>query len=147
MDTTPATAGTVLRCGLPFRPPAAGVLTLTGWFPATAASGQGTVSGTVEATSRVAVQGVSTPRADVFLVRNGRVATMPMPQDSLGIRWDLAPGETKRLPGDAALVSCDAPAGGPVSPGDYQLYARILLTPDDGAAVESFGGPWTLKVR
>jgi hypothetical protein len=34
-----------------------------------------------------------------------------------------------------------------VGPGSYELYARVVLTPDDGAAVESFGGPWPLRVR
>jgi hypothetical protein len=64
----------------------------------------------------------------------------------MGIRWDLAPGRTERLPGEATLVSCD-PGGGSVRPGTYELYARVVITPDDGAGVESFGGPWPLEVR
>jgi hypothetical protein len=146
MDPTPTTGTAIPGCGRPFRPPAGGALTLTGRFPATAPAGQGSVTGTVEATSRVAVRGVLTPSADVFLVRDGRVATMPVPQDSMGVRWDLAPGESKWLPGEATLISCE-PAGGSVRPGSYQLYARVLIAPDDGAAVESFGGPWPLQVR
>lgn len=142
----PVIGTTALECGQPFRPPAGGGLTLTGRFPATAPAGERAVTGTVEVTSREAVRGVVTPRADVFLVRDGRVATVPMAQDLMGIRWDLAPGKIEHLPGEARLVSCD-PGGGSVRPGTYELYARVVFTPDDGAGVESFGGPWPLELR
>jgi hypothetical protein len=141
---------TTLECGRPFRLPRAGSLTLTGRFPATAAAGERAVAGTVEVTIRaageVAVRAVGAPRADVFLVRDGRVATMPMAQDAMGVRWDLTPGKVERLPGEATLVSCD-PAGGRVRAGTYELYARVVITPDSGAAVQAFGGPWPLEVR
>lgn len=147
MDPTPVAGITVLECGKPFRPPpTGGPLTLAGRFPAAAQAGEREVTGTVEATGRVAVRGVVAPHAEVFLVRHGRVATVPVPQDLAGVRWDLARGKTERLPGEATLVSCD-PAGGPVPPGTYELYARVVFTPDDGAGVESFGGPWSLEVR
>ena len=32
-------------------------------------------------------------------------------------------------------------------PGGYELYARVVVTPDDGAAQRAFGGPWPLRVR
>jgi hypothetical protein len=64
----------------------------------------------------------------------------------MGLRWDLAPGRTQRLAGEATLLSC-GPGGGPVPPGIYELYARVVFTPDDGPGVESFGGPWPLQVR
>jgi hypothetical protein len=137
---------TVLECGQPFTPAAGGVLTLTGRFPTTVGTGERVVSGTVEATSRVAVRGVVAPDAEVFLVRHGRIATLPVPQDLMGVRWDLAPGKVERVPGKATLVSCD-PGSGLVGPGSYDLYTRVVLTPDDGVSTESFGGPWPLEVR
>lgn len=146
MDPVPFIGAIVLECGQPFRPPAGGGLTLTGSFPATVRAGEPAVTGTVEVTSRKEARGVTSPGADVFLVRDGRVATVPVPQDAIGVRWDLAPGRTERLPAEATLVSCD-PGGGTVPPGTYELYARVLFTPDDGVGVESFGGPWPLEVR
>jgi hypothetical protein len=155
----PASAGgiTALGCGRPFRVPAgAGPLTLTGRFPAAVTAGAQVVSGVVEVTSRVPVRGVVLPRAEVFLVRDGRVATMPVLQDAMGLRLELAPGRTEQLPGEATLASCE-PGTGPVPPGTYQLYARVVLAPDGGApdggapdggaSVESFGGPWALEVH
>ncbi|EIV96355.1 hypothetical protein FraQA3DRAFT_6244 [Frankia sp. QA3] len=145
-EAASSTGVTVIECGRPFRPPAGGRLILRGRFPAEAEAADRAVAGTVEVTSGVALHGVGAPRADVFLVRDGRVATLPVPQDALGVRWDLAPGKITRLSGEATLVACD-PAGGLVRPGGYDLYARVLFTPDDGAGVESFGGPWPLDVR
>jgi hypothetical protein len=146
MDPAPVTGTTALRCGQPFRRPAGGGLTLTGRFPTTAPAGERAVSGTVEVTSAAALRGVVTPYADVFLVRDGRVETTPLPQDAMGVRWDLVPGKSERLPGEATLVSCE-PGGGSVRPGTYELYARVVVIPDDGAAVAVYGGPWTLEVR
>jgi len=138
---------TALGCGRPFRVPAgAGPLTLTGRFPAAAPAGAQVVGGVVEVASRVPVRGVVLPQAEVFLVRDGRVATMPVLQDALGLRLELAPDRAERLTGEATLMSCQ-PGAGPVPPGSYQLYARVVFTPDDGASVESFGGPWPLQVR
>jgi len=146
VDPTPATHTTALECGQPFTSSAGGGLTLTGRFPATVPAGERAVTGTVEITSRAAVRGVLTPRADVFLVRDGRIATVPVAQDASGVEWDLAPGKVESMPGDVALVSC-GPDGGSVRPGTYELYARVVMTSDDGASVESFGGPWPLDVR
>jgi hypothetical protein len=146
VDPAPSAGTTAPKCGQPFRPPPAGGLTLTGRFPATTPAGERVVTGTVEVTSRVAVRGVVSPNADVFLVQDGRVATMPVPKDAMGVLWDLAPGETKRLPGEATLVSCD-PGSGPLRPGSYELYAWVTIIPDNGGRVESFGGPWPLEVR
>ena len=138
-------AGDVI-CGRPFQLPAPVGLRLVARFPESVPAGRQTLSGTVEVTGREAMRGVAPAAADVFLVRDDRVVTAPVAQDALGIRWELAAGETRTMPALASLVSCE-PDGGPLAPGDYQLYARVVVTPDDGAAQRGFGGPWRLRVR
>lgn len=135
-----------VACGRPFRLPASGGLRFTGRFADSVPAGQQMLRGTIKVTSRQAVRGVAAPAADVFLVREGRVVTMPLAQDAIGVRWDLAAGETRRMAATASLVSCE-PEGGPLPPGGYELYARVVLTPDDGPAQRAFGGPWRLRVR
>jgi hypothetical protein len=103
------------------------------------------VTGTVEVTGRRAVRGVVAPRAQGFLVRDGRVVSMPMAQDLSGVRWDLAPGAVGRLPADAVLVSCE-PGGGPLPPGRYELWTRLVVTPDDGPGVTTVAGPSSLEI-
>ncbi|GAB1688705.1 hypothetical protein [Krasilnikovia sp. M28-CT-15] len=145
MEPAPDPNDTAPRCGQPVRAPAAGPLTLTGRFPATVAATAPTVSGTVDVTSHAPVHGVGAPRADVFLVVNGRVATEPMPQDAVGVRWDLAAGQSKKVPADGVLAACE-PGGDRLSPGTYQMYVRVAVTPDDGAPVTAQGGPWPLEL-
>ena len=136
-----------VRCGRPIDLPAPGGLRLAGRFPETVPAGRPTVGGIVEVTSREAVRGVAAPAADVFLVRDDQVVTMPMAQDAIGVRWELAAGETRRMPATASLVSCE-PDGGPLPPGRYELYARVVLTADDdGPPQTAFGGPWPLRLR
>jgi hypothetical protein len=144
MEPTPATGATAIDCGQPFALPAEGPLALAGEFPAEVASGQPTVSGTVEVLSTQELRGVAPPGADVFLVRDGRVVTTPLPQDAIGVVWAVGAGETKSLPGEVALASCDS--GEPLEPGVYQVYVRLMVIPDSGGSVESFGGPWPLEV-
>ncbi|SDY99627.1 hypothetical protein SAMN05444365_104487 [Micromonospora pattaloongensis] len=145
VTVNPSTA-TTIECGQPFRPPVDVALTMTVQFPTAVSAGVDSVGGTVEVTSREAVRGVGTPRAGGFLVRDGRVVTVPPAQDAAGVRWELAPGEPLRLPGDVSLVSCAA-GGNTVGPGTYELYSRVVFTPDGGSTVESFGGPWPIEVR
>jgi hypothetical protein len=140
---TPSIGG--IACGQEFRESASGELTMVARFPASAAAADGVVTGTVEVTSKRAVQGVVSPRAQAFLVRDGRVVSMPVVQDLSGVRWDLASGAVERLPADAALVSCE-PGGAPLPPGRYELYARLMVTPDDGPGVVSVAGPWPLEI-
>jgi hypothetical protein len=135
-----------VRCGRPFQLPAPAGLRLVARFPESVPAGQQTLSGTVDITSRNALQGVAPAAADVFLVRDDRVVTTPVAQDAIGIRWELAAGETRAMPALASLVSCE-PDGGPLPPGDYELYARVVVSPYDGAAQRAFGGPWRLRVR
>ena len=137
--------GDELVCGEPFRAPEAGDLTLVAEFPSSAAAADGVVTGTVEVTSKRGVAGVAGPRAQAFLVREGRVVSMPMAQDLSGVRWDLAGGAVERLPADAALVSCE-PGGAPLPPGSYELWARLVVTPDDGPGVTSVAGPWPIEI-
>lgn len=126
-------------------------MTLTGRFPAVVSSSEQAVSGTVEvASEKELVRGVVTRNADVFLVRSGRIATLPLPQDLVGMRLELAPGKVEKLPAQATLSPCDpggAAADGSLPPGTYELYARVVLNHDDGSSLESIGGPWLLEVR
>ena len=135
-----------VRCGRPIELPAEGALRLVGRFPQSVPAGQRTVAGVIEVTSREPVRGVAAPAADVFLVRDGQVVTTPLAQDAIGVRWELAAGETKKMPALASLMSCDADAG-PLPPGPYELYARVVLTPYGGPAQTAFGGPWRLRLR
>jgi hypothetical protein len=135
-----------VRCGHPFRLPAPVGLRMVARFPDSVPAGEQTLSGIVEVTSRNPMRGVAAAAADVFLVRDDRVVTTPMPQDAIGIRWELAAGGTRTVPALASLVSCE-PDGGPLPPGRYELYARLVVTPDDGVAQPAFGGPWRLRVR
>jgi hypothetical protein len=135
-----------VRCGRPFQLPGGIGLRLLARFPESVPAGQQTLSGTVEVTSREAMRGVAPAAADVFLVLDDRVVTTPVAQDAIGIRWELELGETRTMPALASLASCE-PEGGPLPPGDYELYARVVVTPDDGAARPAFGGPWRLRVR
>jgi hypothetical protein len=139
-------SSSAVTCGQQFQPPTAGRLMLAGKFPTAVLTGVRMISGTVEVRTQDVVRGTVAPGADVFLVRDGRVATVPVPHDLTGIQWNLGPGKIEHLPGQAALVSC-APGGGPVRPGTYELYARVVITQDDGTPVESFGGPWPLEVH
>ncbi len=136
----------VVECGRVFRSPGGGALALTGRFPAWLPVGAATVSGTVGVSSAGVVRGVISPRADVLLVRDGRVVAVPLPRDLLGVRLDLLPGETWELPGETALVSCE-PGGALLSAAWYELYVRVVLSRDDGDLVESVGGPWVLELR
>jgi hypothetical protein len=151
VDRPPSSVPTALECGQPFRPPAGGKLTLTGRFPAVVSSSEQAVSGTVEvAVGDEVVRGVVTRDADVFLVRNGRIATLPLPQDLVGMRLELGAGMVERLPAQATLSPCDPGGGtaaGSLPPGTYELYARVVLHHDDGSSLESIGGPWPLEVR
>ena len=135
-----------VRCGRRFELPAPGDLRLLARFPESVPAGQQALSGTVGITSRKAMRGVWPAAADVFVVRDDQVVTTPLAQDAIGMRGELAAGETKTLPALASLVTC-GPDGGPLPPGEYELYARVVMAPDAGAAQRAFGGPWRLRVR
>ncbi|GAA1801751.1 hypothetical protein GCM10009682_24570 [Luedemannella flava] len=129
-------------CGQPLPDRPGGSLTVTGRFPASAPADQATIAGTVEVTGREAVRGVSGRGAEVFVVRDGRVVAVPGWQDAAGVVWDLAPGSSKSLPADVTPGTCR-----PLTPGTYELYARVVVTADDGARIQGVGGPWPLELR
>ncbi|MFY1636650.1 hypothetical protein ACN27F_25800 [Solwaraspora sp. WMMB335] len=145
VDATHGTSDDLLGCGQLFDVPADGVLTVAAQLPRTASAADRMVTGAVEVTSQRPVRGVVGQRAEMFLVRDGRVVGVPLPQDLLGVQWDLAAGQVEQLPGDVTLMSCE-PGAGSVPPGDYEVYARVTIVPDDGPAMPSFGGPWSLRV-
>ena len=135
----------VLECGAAVLP-TGGVLTLTGHFPSAVSAKEQTVEGTVAvAAKRGKVRGVVTPQAEAFLVRDGRIVTLPMAQDAVGQSLDLADGKVEKMPAMATLVPCSG--GGVLTPGTYDLYVRVMLNHDDGTRVDSLGGPWPLEVR
>ena len=144
-------APTALECDRPFRRPSGDGLTLTGRFPTVVSSSERVLSGTVDVGGESeVVRGVVTPTADAFLVRDGRIATLPLPQDLVGMRLELSPGKVERLSAQAALSPCgqgDDGADGSLLPGAYELYVRVVLNHDDGSSLESIGGPWPLEVR
>jgi hypothetical protein len=135
-----------VECGRPFQLRAVSGLSVVARFPERVRAGQQAVTGRVEVTSRDPMRAVAAPAADVFLVRDGQVVGMPVPQDAIGVRWELAAGETRSVPATASLVWCE-PKGGPLAAGRYELHARLVLTRDDGATQQAVGGPWPLEVR
>ena len=134
-----------LECGARFDPATGGALSVTGRFPAAASADEQMVHGTVEIVALGAAQGVVTPQAEAFLVREGRIVTLPVPQDSIGRRLDLTEGSVERMPAMAALVPCSE--GDMLASGTYDLYVRVVLNRDDGTRADSLGGPWPLEVR
>ena len=148
MDTEQSQAASQpgeVACGRPFQLPASTRLRLTARFPKSVRASQQVVSGTAEVTSEKALRGVAAAAADAFLVRDGRVVTMPLPQDAMGVRWELAADAKKSVPAIASLLSCER-GGEPLAPGDYELYAQFVLTPDDGAPITGYSAPLALRV-
>ena len=147
VDRIPGTTPTPLLCGGPFRLPATrALLTVSGQFPGRVAAKDGSVSSQVDVTAGGAVRGVMAPSADGFLVRGGRIVTLPAPQDLMGVRLTLAPGAAHRLPAVVNLQPCAAGTA-VLPPGPYELYVRVVVNRDDGSAFESFGGPWAIEVE
>jgi hypothetical protein len=146
MNSSQGPVGTALACGQPFPTSTEKGLTFAGRFPATVAVAERRLTGTVAITSQISLRGMVTPRADLFLVRSGRVVTLPVPQDLVGVLWDLSPGDAISMPGEATLISCDA-GKALLSPGGYQLFARVVVVPDQGDRAEFLGGPWPVELR
>ncbi len=143
----PASPGPgVLECGAPFEPTTGGELTVTGRFPAAVSPDEQVVSGSVEVAAKQGeAGGVVTPQAEAFLVRDGLVATLPVPQDSIGMTLDLADGKVERMPATASLAACSG--DGALGTGTYDLYVRVVLNHDDGSRTDSLGGPYPVEVR
>ncbi len=144
LPTSPAPG--VLECGAPAGKLARGVLTLTAHFPSVVSADEEVVKGTVSVAAEHGVaRGVVTPQAEAFLVRDGHIVTLPVPQDAVGRSLDLANGRVERMPAMATLVPCSG--GGVLAAGAYDIYVRVVLNNDDGSRVDSCAGPWQLEVR
>ncbi len=142
----PSPTSASLECGARFDPPTAGELTVTARFPTTASAAEQMVNGTVAVVARrSAARGVVTPQAEAFLVREGRIVTLPVPQDSVGRSLNLTEGRVEQMPAMATLVPCSG--GDVLATGSYDLYVRVVLNHDDGTRSDSLGGPWPLEVR
>ena len=147
MATDQPTPGTTsgLECGAALTQSTGGALRITGTFPATVPAGAPTLTGSVEVTAAEGkVAGVVTPQADAFLVRDGRVVTLPLAQDSVGRPLELADGRAERLPATASLVPCSG--SDRLAVGSYDVYVRVVLSRADGSRADSLGGPWSVEV-
>ena len=143
LPTSPEPA--VLECGAPFKQATSGPLTMNGDFPTRVSATEHMVTGTVSVISAMSeARGVVTHQAEAFLVRDGRIVTLPMPQDSIGQRLDLTDDKVAQLPAAATLVPC---AGGALAMGSYDLWVRVVLNYDDGSRADSLGGPWTFVLH
>ena len=97
-----------IECGAAFAPVAGGVLTLTGDFPAGVSAAEQVVAGTVDVVAaRDEARGVVTPLAEAFLVRDGRIVTLPLPQDAVGRSQPpvVSGGGHSRSPASNAIAS------------------------------------------
>lgn len=116
---------------------------MTGEFPATTTPDQFTGKVTIIAgTARIT--GVSTPSADVYLARDGKIVSVPGAKDLLGRQVDIEPGGSAAF--DAPGSARDCATDGQLAPGRYEIYARIVLNEADGSAMEATGGPWPVEV-
>lgn len=119
---------------------------VTGRFPEAVSTDEQVITGSVEVAAKPnEAGGVVTPQAEAFLVRDGRIVTLPMPQDSVGRTLDLAEGRVERMTAMATLVPCSG--GGVLATGTYDIYVRVVLNHDDGSRADSLGGPYPLEVR
>jgi hypothetical protein len=147
-DPTSSVATGFLSCGdrVDALPSAAG-LTITATFPdRVAGSGDGMFGGTVTLTSTgPEVSGVASPEADVYVARSGVVVATALPKDLVGRPVRIAPGTEVDFPAHGSLQSCGTPSG-PLPLGDYEMFAMIAITQDDGATLVVTGGPWPIEV-
>jgi len=134
-----------LDCGALFEGEAGGDLKVTGRFPAAVPARQQLLNGSVDiAGTGSGARGVVTPQAEAFLVREGRIVTLPVPQDAVGRVLDLSDGRVEQMPAMADLTPCAG--GASLPPGQYDLYVRVVVNRQDGTRADSLGGPWPLEV-
>jgi hypothetical protein len=129
----------------------AGPLAMTGEFPSqVAGSGDGMFVGRATVTSTgPRVSGVTSPEADVFVVRAGEVVSTPLPKDLIGMLVDLGPGASKAFAARGTIRRCaarDSGVGELLPPGRYDVFAVVVVNRDDGSAVAATGGPWPVEV-
>lgn len=123
-------------------------LVMTGEFPPRFdRGGDGTFAGTVKVTSTgPRFSGVTSPEADVFVARAGKVVTMPLAKDLIGQPFDLAPGASAVFTARGSIRPCAAGAGELLPAGRYDVFAAVVVNRDDGPAVVAAGGPWPIEV-
>ena len=111
------------------------------------------IAGAAEAVERLRQEGTAIAYAtnnasrrapDVAALLTG-MGVSATPDEVLTSAGAAAAMLAERLPADAPLVSC-RPGGAPLPPGGYDLWARLAITPDDGPALTSFGGPWPITI-
>jgi len=131
-------------CGEQDVPRSTGSLTLDGEFPTSASRSAGTVEGTVTVTNTGApVRGDTSPLADVYVARDGRIVANPAPKDLIAQPFDLTTGAETRFPATADLHACDG--GRPLPPGTYELYAVVSVV-QGSTTVRATGGPFRLDL-
>jgi hypothetical protein len=124
---------------------------VTGEFPSRIdSSGDGTFAGTVTITSTGSrIVGVTSPEADVYIVRAGQIVSTPLPKDFIGQSVDLSPGASQTFTAKGTIRSCgagDSGVGEPLPAGRYDVFAVVVVNRDDRPAVIAAGGPWPLEV-
>ena len=146
-----AAAPATVNCGDPIEalgPGAPGLASLDGSFPASVGrGGDGTFSGAVTLVAHQALAGVASPLADVYVVRDGLVVTVPLPTDAVGTAVRVPAGGTAVFDAVGTIAGCDGP-GARLAPGRYDVYAVVTVTGDGGPGTEVVapGGPWPLEV-
>lgn len=123
---------------------AASVLTVEGRFPPSVERSAVTVEGSVTVTNTgPPVKGDTSPVADVFVARDGKVVATPMPKDLVAQPIELATEASAEFPATGALQACDG--GGPLPAGVYDVFAVVTVTGGDNTLIAA-GGPWRLDI-
>lgn len=136
----PEGRGTTVSAGCGEVIAAGGPLKVAGEFPAKATPDAFTGKVTVTA-GPTEVVGVTSPEADVFLARDGWIVAVPLPKDLVGKQVRLGSEVF-----DARGSARDCATDGALAAGRYEIYARVVVTAEDGTSVEATGGPWPLEL-
>jgi hypothetical protein len=125
-----------------------GPLIMTGTFPSRVDhGGDGMFAGTVTVTHiGPRVSGTTSREAYVFVTRDGKVVSTPLPQDLIAEPFDLDSDAGKRFDAPGTIRSCATGAGELLPAGRYHVFAMVVVNQHDGAAVMAAGGPWPLEV-
>jgi hypothetical protein len=89
---------------------------------------------------------VTTPEADVYVARAGKVVATPLPKDLIGQTVDLRTGVSQVFTARGTIQQCAADAGGLLPVGPYEVFVVVVVNRDHEPAVVVAGGPWPLEV-